>query len=181
MLLIILLILIIIYILYVLIIKYSYNIEYFDNDTDNKNDYGLIKYSSINIDVSDNHKLQILFNNLSELFYIKVIDTHINNINDLINKINENIQETITKTNKQYLNDNIYISIYPNINFNKIDNTIFTKIIIIYPNYYEKNNKLIYNNNMQKFNQYFKENNFGGNITIYKIDKNNKIFNHYLQ
>lgn len=176
MLLIIFLILIIIYILYVLFIKYSYTTEKFDNNNDNKNEYGLLKYSSINI--SDIYKLQTLLNSLNESFYVKIIDTHINNINDLVNKINENIQETIRKTNNQYLNDNIYVSIYPDIDLTK---TTFTKIIIVYPNYYEKDNKLIYKNNITKFNQYVKENNFGGNLIVYKIDKTNQLFSHYLQ
>ena len=179
---IVIIILIIIYILYVLFIKYSYTTENFrDNNIDN-NHYGLIKYSSFDIasqTISDIHKLEILLNNFRELFYVKVIDSHINNINDLINKIDENIQETIRKTSKQYLNDNIYVAINPTIN--EINITL-TKIIIIYPNLYENNKKkIIDNNNMIKFNQYFKENNFGGNITVFKIDKTNKIFSQYLQ
>lgn len=185
-------ILIILNIYYTFFVKYSYLKENFTNDNndiknDNNNDLGLIKYSSIETaskTLNDIYNLQTLLDTYNKYFYMRIIDTQINNLNDLVNKINENIEETIRKTNEQYLSDNIYTVIYPNIDLNDpdVNVSILYKVIIMYPDYYEKNNKLIKATNTKNiFKEYIKINNFGGNTMVYKLDKNYKIFNRYLQ
>lgn len=183
-------ILIILNIYYTFFVKYSYLKENFTNnneDENNNNELGLIKYSSIETaskTLNDIYKLQTLLDTYNKYFYMRIIDTQINNLNDLVNKINENVEETMRKTSEQYLNDNIYTIIYPNIDLNDpdVNVSILYKVIIIYPDYYEKNNKLIKSTNTKNiFKEYIKINNFGGNTMVYKLDKNYKIFNRYLQ
>lgn len=182
-------ILLILNIYHTFFVKYSCLKENFtnNNEDENNNNLGLIKYSSIETaskTLNDIYKLQTLLDTYNKYFYMRIIDTQINNLNDLVNKINENVEETMRKTSEQYLNDNIYTIIYPNIDLNDpdVNVSILYKVIIIYPDYYEKNNKLIKSTNTKNiFKEYIKINNFGGNTMVYKLDKNYKIFNRYLQ
>jgi hypothetical protein len=115
-------------------------------------------------------------------FYVQVIDAQIINDNDLINVLNEGIKETTIITNSKIKND-VYVILYPNIDSNNTNGLKLNKIVLIYPSYFKKNNKIINNTieNTNKINNYFIEDNYGGNTIIYKLNKNNKAFSPYLR
>jgi len=123
-----------------------------------------IKYSSIRNKLNTNEdyvKFYEYIDTIRDSMYISINENVIYDDNQLIEIIINDIQKTKLQYNFKKLK-NIYI-------IKKInDNT--TKLIMFYDG-------LIYNSKKIKFI----ENNFMGNTIIYKLDTNNKLFNHYLQ
>jgi len=178
-------ILIILNIYYILNIKYNCILGKKEDFYVYNNDDVLIKYSSININsvsVSDIYNFMVLLELYNKNFYVQVIDAQIINDNDLINVLNEGIKETTIITNSKIKND-VYVILYPNIDSNNTNGLKLNKIVLIYPSYFKKNNKIINNTieNTNKINNYFIEDNYGGNTIIYKLNKNNKAFSPYLR
>jgi hypothetical protein len=176
-------ILIILNIYYILNIKYNCILDKKEDFKSYENNDILIKYSSININsvsVSDIYNFMLLLEIYDKIFYVQVIDAQIINDNDLMNVLNENIQETTIITNSK-INNDVYVILYPNID-NDSNGLKLNKIVLIYPSYLKKNNKIIKNSkeNIKKFNNYFVKDNFGGNTIIYKLNRDNKAFSLYL-
>jgi hypothetical protein len=136
-----------------------------DDDDDNdiiKDDKLFIKYSSIKnklITDDDYINLHYFINEIKTSIYISEINA--NNKNNIIELISNDIQKTKLKYNFNKLK-NIFVII------KKIDENI--KIVIFYDG-------LLYNS--QKFK--FIENDYSGYTIVYKLNLNNKLFNHYLQ
>lgn len=135
-----------------------------NNKEDNEEIYNeiFIKYSSIKNKlntIDDYIDLHYFINNINESIYISEIQT--NEKNRIIELITNDIQKTKLKYNFNKLK-NIFVII------KKINNNI--KIILFYDG-------LLYNSAHFQF----KENDYSGYTLVYKIDLNNKIFNHYLQ
>jgi hypothetical protein len=135
-----------------------------NNKEDNEEFYNeiFIKYSSIKNKlntIDDYIDLHYFINNINESIYISEIQT--NEKNRIIELITNDIQKTKLKYNFNKLK-NIFVII------KKIEENI--KIILFYDG-------LLYN--AAHFE--FKENDYSGYTLVYKIDLNNKLFNHYLQ
>ena len=161
-------ILILIVVIFTIIDKYIALSIYsnINNDDIIMDDKLFIKYSSIN------NKLNTIQDFIDFHYYLDEIRTSIYiselNVNDNVNEKNRilelittDIQKTKLKYNFNKLK-NIFVII------KKIDDNI--KIILFYDG-------LIYNSTHFQF----KENDYSGYTLVYKLDLNNKIFNHYLQ
>ena len=138
------------------------NNNYDMNDDIMKNDKLFIKYSSIknNLMTDDDYiNLHYFINEIKTSIYISEINA--NNKNNIIELITNDIQKTKLKYNFNKLK-NIFVII------KKIEDNI--KIILFYDG-------LLYNSAHFKF----KENDYSGYTIVYKLDLNNKLFNHYLQ
>ena len=138
------------------------NNNYDMNDDIMKNDKLFIKYSSIknNLMTDDDYiNLHYFINEIKTSIYISEINA--NNKNNIIELITNDIQKTKLKYNFNKLK-NIFVII------KKIDENI--KIVIFYDG-------LLHNS--QKFK--FIQNDYSGYTIVYKLDLNNKLFNHYLQ
>lgn len=139
----------------------------------------------------DMHDLQIMIDTLSSSFYVSVIDTYVINSTDIITKISENFDDTIRKTGELKLKCPIYALIYqsPYLRYNdeeiyakydvvnnlkssysQTDNnspdigskSLYTKIIMLYPNYIEYNKsgtiiKISDNSGINAFQKYFND------------------------
>ena len=167
-------IIILIVVIFTIIDKYTALSIYNNNDDILKDDKLFIKYSSINNKlntIEDFVDLHYYLNELRSSIYISEINININdndndNDNDneknrILELITSDIQKTKFKYNFNKLK-NIFVII------KKINNNI--KIILFYDG-------LLYNSAHFQF----KENDYSGYTLVYKIDLNNKIFNHYLQ
>lgn len=160
-------ILILIIVIFTIIDKYTALSFYNDDKNDDKNDdiYDdkiFIKYSSINnklLTVDDYINLHYFINDINKSIYISEIQT--NQKNSILELITNDIQKTKLKYNFNKLK-NIFVII------KKIEDNI--KIILFYDG-------LLYNSAHFKF----KENDYSGYTIVYKLDLNNKLFNHYLQ
>lgn len=115
---------------------------------------------------SDIFEIQEMIIELYKSFYIKTYDIYINNTNDIINKINDDIDSVLIKTANFKLKGPVYIILYqaPFLRFNneeisvkfdmnnmkpsyeQYDNNVslnehplFVKMLILYPNYIDYN------------------------------------------
>lgn len=130
----------------------------------NKNYPYLIKYSSIDNKlntVNDYVNLSILLNDFKDSIYYSIIDTISIDEKKIIELIINDIFKTKMKYNFKKLN-NIYLII------KKINENF--KIIIFYDGLLFSLNK-----------NHFIEDDFSGSTIVYKLDLNDKLFNHYLQ
>lgn len=159
-------ILILIIVIFTIIDKYTALSFYNDNKNNDINDINddkiFIKYSSINnklLTVDDYINLHYFINDINKSIYISEIQT--NQKNSILELITNDIQKTKLKYNFNKLK-NIFVII------KKIEENI--KIILFYDG-------LLYNSAHFEF----KENDYSGYTIVYKLDLNNKLFNHYLQ
>ena len=99
--------------------KYYYN---YIELSDVKNNKPLFTYGCIKNQISDN-----ILSNLQEYFYVSYIEFYSVNINHIVQKIADDIEQTVLKMNGNTLKDPIYVLIYqaPYLSFN--NNTYFAR------------------------------------------------------
>ena len=161
-------ILILIIVIFTIIDKYTALSIYSNINNDNIiiDDKFFIKYSSIKNKlntIQDFVDLHYYLDEIRSSIYISELNVNdnVNEKNRILELITTDIQKTKLKYNFNKLK-NIFVII------KKIDDNI--KIILFYDG-------LIYNSTHFQF----KENDYSGYTLVYKLDLNNKIFNHYLQ
>lgn len=160
--------------------KYKKNYQNYIQYYDVKKDFPFITYGCIQSKPNEN-----IYDNLKEKFHTNIHEFYSLSIDDIYQKIVYDLTITLQKTGKDVLDEPVYIIIYqaPNLYFNNeqvvarhdlsnnlktsyeqnIDDVkigfekLFTKLIIIYPNY---NNELkLYENEegLNEFHKYFKD------------------------
>lgn len=165
--------------------KFS-NIEEIIKEIDDEDfDDILIRYSHTNKkikSVQDVYDLQKKIEELSNYFYLDIIDLYINNNNEIIDNINKYLNLFKIKIGKQKIKSPIFVILYRNYDFKDNDDNItigkpmsYVKVILVYTNY---DKDMIEKNNTPIFYRHF---NKKSNLNIYKINKNCSLFNHLLQ
>jgi len=161
--------------------RYLYN---FHEYNDIKNNESLLTYGCIKSDTSSD-----ILADLRSLFYVSYYEFYSVSVNDIIQKISEDLDKTIINSNEPELKDPIYVLIFqaPYLVFNNeqivarhdsvnnmkssyIQNKnnkevgqkqLFTKVYIMYPNYYhdadmlDKIHKYPDDSGINKFKDYF--------------------------